>query len=82
MTITTLDKAIDEVREQAPETQEVLARFLRSVIAERDVGLGDIEQQVRDEHTRAALESIERGEFVSLDQAKREMTEFLSKSSA
>ena len=69
----TFDTVVSTVRQQPDETQEVVGRFVQAALAGDNVTLAEVEQRYRDEQTSDALAEVDRGEYVSLDDARLEL---------
>ena len=69
----TFDTVVSTVRQQPDETQEVVGRFVQATLAGDNVTLAEVEQRYRDEQTSDALAEVERGEYVSLEDAHLEL---------
>ena len=69
----TFDTVVSTVRQQPDETQEVVGRFVQAALAGDTVTLAEVEQRYRDEQTSDALAEVERGEYVSLEDARLEL---------
>lgn len=75
----TLDRAFETARRQPLETQEALARVIQSAVAGENLTPAEIERRHRNEHTRAALAEVERGEYMSLEDWERHRAVFKAK---
>lgn len=69
----TLDTAIETVRQQSSDTQEVVGHVVKAAIAGEEISLVEAEKRYRDQHTMIALEEVQRGEFVSVEAVRAEL---------
>lgn len=72
-TTPTLDRAIETIRQQSPDTQEVVGEFVEAAMAGENISLAEAEQRRRDQLTLIALQEVERGEYISVEEARAEL---------
>ena len=74
---TTLDQTYDAARQLPLEEQEVVGRLMQAALMGETVTLAEVEEHYRDEHTRQGLAEAERGEGITVAEARSRMDQHL-----